>query len=423
MLHDTALPLLRQRSAPSPLTSLPRPDDGSSPRSLYAHIPFCFHKCHYCDFYSIVDSRERQAPFTDRLSREIETLGAWTAAPLRTIFIGGGTPTLLAFDHWQRLLERLHESFTCADQLEFTVECNPETPSPALFDVLVSGGVNRLSIGAQSFNPAHLHTLERWHDPDSVARAVSMARGAGIDNLSLDLIHGIPGQSLEDWLDDLDHALDLEPAHLSCYCLTYEPGTALTKRRDLGRIVPAHDDLTTDMQLACLDRLRSAGFERYEVSNYARPGHECRHNLAYWRQEDWLAAGPSASAHVAGHRWKNVPHLDHYLSSAVTPVIDHEPPDARRALIERLMTGCRIAEGIDARAALDHARALDETAQRRLQCAADDAGARGWLHIDDDRWRPTDQGFLFADALAIAFMRALDPEDPAAPAPPAEATA
>lgn len=408
MPHDTALPLLRQRSVASPMLSLT--PSHPSPRSLYLHVPFCFHKCHYCDFYSIVDSRDRQGPFTERLAREIRALGQWTTGPLDTIFVGGGTPTLLAVEYWRHLLDTLHGSFDLSGPLEFTVECNPETPTPELMDLLASHGVNRLSIGAQSFNPDHLKTLERWHEPASVPRAVDMARAAGIINISLDLIYGIPHQSLDHWHADLDRALDLNPQHLSCYCLTYEPGTALTQRRDLGRISPADDDTTTDMQLACLQRLRHAGFDRYEVSNYARPSRECRHNLAYWRQDDWLAAGPSASAHLRGHRWKNVPHLDHYLNSDadVAPVIDHEPPDPRRALIERLMTAARIAEGFNAHQILDDP-ALDPPARHRLRRALHRAADWGWLAPSDDRWKPTDKGFLFADALAVELMQAIDP--------------
>ena len=195
------------------------------PRSLYLHIPFCFHKCHYCDFYSLVDSRDRQEPFVERLEQEIRALGPLAGAkPLQTIFVGGGTPTLLRPLLWERLLGVLHEIFTFGPQdCEFSVECNPETASAELFDILVQGGVNRLSIGCQSFDPTHLATLERWHDPASVACAIELARSAGIARLSLDLIFAIPGQTLEQWETDLRRALDFGITHLSCYCLTYEP--------------------------------------------------------------------------------------------------------------------------------------------------------------------------------------------------------
>ena len=416
MPHDTALPQFRQRSArptPCPLGSID-PATSERPRALYLHVPFCFHKCHYCDFYSIVDQRERQPAFTERLGREIDALGAWWRAAggnppaLTTLFVGGGTPTLLAPDLWRRLLDALAGAFGPAPE-EFTVECNPETATAELLEVLAEGGVNRMSFGAQSFDRAHLATLERWHDPDSVARAVALARDAGITNLSLDLIYAVPGQTIDDWRRDLDAALALEPRHVSAYCLTYEPGTAMTRKLELGRITPASDELQADMQLAALDALEGAGLRRYEVSNFARPGFECRHNLAYWRQDPWLAAGPSASAHVGGHRWKIVPHLDRYLGAeeALAPVLDHEQPDARRALVERLMTGLRIAEGVDSTDALERAEALG--AAPRLDAAAASAEAKGWLRRSEGRWAPTPEGFLFADALALELMSACDP--------------
>src|SRR5690606_19916459 len=208
-------------AAPDLREALPRP------RSLYLHIPFCFHKCHYCDFYSIVDNRDRQEAFAARLGRELVALAPLAAPqPLRTIFVGGGTPTLLRRDLWEGLLKVLADNYDLAEiragRGEFTVECNPETATPELMATLRQGGVNRLSVGAQSFDPRHLKTLERWHDPANVARAFDQARAAGIDNLNLDLILGIPVQTLDEWSADLEMALAPDPAHLSCYALTYE---------------------------------------------------------------------------------------------------------------------------------------------------------------------------------------------------------
>jgi len=252
---------------------------------------------------------------------------------------------------WKRVLDVLDNAFDLsvirAGRGEFTVECNPETASEELFAVLTAGGVDRLSIGAQSFDPELLKVLERWHDPASVPRAVELARAGGIDRISLDLIFAIPGQTLDAWQRDLDAALALAPDHLSCYTLTYEPNTPMTVRCARGDFTPASEDLEADLYEATVARLAQAGFARYEISNYAKLGQQSQHNLAYWRQSPWLAAGPSASAHVAGHRWKVVPHLGAYLASTgAAPVIDHEAPDARRALAERMMTGVRLAEGL-----------------------------------------------------------------------------
>jgi len=405
-VEPTGLRVLRQRPERDASAALaPGGEPARGIRSLYLHIPFCFHKCHYCDFYSLVDTRDRQDAFTERLIAELAVLGRH-AGPLETVFVGGGTPTLLRTDLWERLLGAFHESFILAAGCEFTVECNPETATAELFGVLSSGGVNRISMGAQSFNPTHLKTLERHHDPENVARAAELARAAGIDRLSIDLIFAIPGQTPDELDDDLRRALALGTEHLSAYALTYEPGTAMTMRMSRGEFTPAPEDLETEMLLHTVRTLAEAGLARYEVSNFARPGAECAHNLAYWRQDDWLAAGPSASGHARGARWKNVPRLDDYLGSErYAPVIDFEPPDAARNLAEKIMTGLRITEGLDANELRVSAAAVnaDEALDRGLQAAAQ----RGELELIEGRWRPTDSGFLVADRLAADLMARL----------------
>ncbi|MEQ9095389.1 MAG: radical SAM family heme chaperone HemW [Phycisphaerales bacterium] len=389
----------QRQGATHPLESLHPDETASAPvQALYIHVPFCFHKCHYCDFYSLVDTRDRQGPFTDRLIAELAHIAPF-AGPLISIFVGGGTPTLLRPDLWRQILACLHEHYELADA-EFTVECNPETATPELLAVLAAGGVNRISIGAQSFNPAHLKTLERWHDPANVGRAIELARCAGISRQSVDLICAIPGQTLDEWEADLTQAVMFGVEHLSCYALTYEPNTAMTARMERGQFEPADEDLEADMLQLTLDTLRAHGYDRYEVSNYARPNAECRHNLAYWRQDQWLAAGPSASGLVAGWRWKNVPRLDSYLGApgdrGLPPAIDVEAPDARRAMAERIMTGLRLREGIDAASLPD-----------KLHAEAHRQRDGGNLVIDGDRWRLTDQGMMLADGIAAELMSLL----------------
>jgi len=279
MAHDTAIPVLgqRRRSAREALCAggFPRsPTWDSGPvRSLYIHVPFCFHKCHYCDFYSLVDTRDRQGPFVERLIRELTALAPWAGGqPLRTIFVGGGTPSLLRVELWERLLAALRERFDLSGMHpdgpgEFTVECNPETVTPELMATLAAGGVNRVSVGAQSFDERHLKTLERWHNPENVGRAIELARAAGVPRQSVDLIFGIPGQTLEEWASDLGRALALGTTHLSCYNLTYEAGTAMTARLKRGEFSPADEDVEVAMYAHTLECLRGAGIDRYEVSN------------------------------------------------------------------------------------------------------------------------------------------------------------
>jgi len=422
MPDDTALTILGQRrgrwrSAAGVLSSLPGVGQPGyrAVRSLYVHVPFCFHKCHYCDFYSLVDTRDRQEAFTARLIRELEALSAWSAGEaLETVFVGGGTPSLLRPELWARVLEALGAAYDLsrirAGRGEFTVECNPETVTGELMSVLAKGGVDRVSVGAQSFDARHLSTLERWHNPESVARAIELARRAGIRRQSVDLIYAIPGQTVEQWSRDLERALGLETEHISAYALTYEPGTAMTRRLERGAFEPATDEIEVEMHELAVARLREAGMERYEVSNFARPGAECAHNLAYWRQRDWLAAGPSASGHVAGHRWKNTANLREYLErddQGFAPIEDHEPPDPRRALAERIMTGLRLREGVPASAVLAEAEALGDGAPGRLLQTVASQVERGWLKASADRWRLTDSGFLFADGIAAEMMAQL----------------
>lgn len=413
------LPVLDQRGrdqVQSILGRLHPARDGFCPvSSLYIHIPFCFHKCHYCDFYSLVDTRDRQSAFVARLERELAALAAHSqGAPIQTIFVGGGTPSLLRVDLWKSLLATLHRHFDLSliDSAhgEFTVECNPETVTRELMDTLRAGGVNRVSMGAQSFNPIHLKTLERWHEPASVARAIDLARAAGIARQSIDLIFAVPGQSLADWQADLRAALSLGTEHVSCYNLTYEPATALTARLHRGEFKPLDEDLEVQMYAETLRTMRAAGFDRYEVSNYAMPGAECRHNLVYWRQGQWLAAGPSASAHVAGHRWKNVPRLDDYLEredSGFAFAIDHEPPDAARLIREKIMTGLRLREGLDAESITDEAEVLAPGSRAELERRVAQRVASGQLLETGGRWTLTDDGMLFADAIAGELMRAV----------------
>ncbi len=427
MIHDRSLPILTQRhetpnpnttpTAPTTPTSHPLHTLSRSPnaRSLYIHIPFCFHKCHYCDFYSIVDRQDRQAPFTTRLIEELTAL-APNGGQLDTIFVGGGTPTLLRPDLWQQLLAALHTLFHITPDTEFTVEANPETITAELAQLLAAGGVNRISVGAQSFNQTHLKTLERWHDPAKVGAAIDLARAAGITRQSLDLIFAIPGQTLEDWAHDLDTGLALGTTHLSAYNLTYEPATAMTARLHKGEFNPTDEDLEIDMLELLVTKTTAAGLDRYEVSNFAAPGHECQHNLAYWRQHDWLAAGPSASAHLAGHRWKNTPNLRTYLAdylatnnAGVPPITDHEPPDPRRALAEKIMTGLRLREGLDRQALLTAANTIDPATHDRLAQAIDTLDTQSLTTSDQTHLRLTHQALLQADGLAATLMHAIDP--------------
>jgi oxygen-independent coproporphyrinogen-3 oxidase len=378
---------------------------GIEPRfeGAYVHVPFCFHKCHYCDFYSFVDSEDRQEAFVLRLERELSALAPWVRAPLSTVFVGGGTPTLLRPPLLARTLRAVRERLGTDPRAEWTVEANPETVNEEVAATLAASGVTRVSLGAQSFDPRHLKTLERWHDPSSVGRAVALLRAAGIGRISLDLIFGIPGQSVEDWERDLDAAKALGPDHLSCYGLTYEPNTAMTARLRRGDFEPCEDASEARMLETACARLAAAGFRRYEVSNWARVrdgaprAEECAHNMLYWLDRDWLAAGPSASGHAGNVRWKNVPRLGDWLASAGTsPVVDVERSTPDMQAGERLMMGLRLVDGLP-EAEIDAILSLGERGAARARAISRAVGA-GLMERTDGRLRFTEHGMMTANA-------------------------
>ncbi len=392
---------LASQGPPLPLRGKPRID------GLYIHTPFCFHKCHYCDFYSIaepagdgVSQSDRQGVFTERLIGELKLRAGQVGLAPRTIFVGGGTPTLLRVELWRNLLGALEETGCLGRVEEFTVEANPETVSLELMGVLKAGGVNRVSVGAQSFDTGLLKTLERWHDPVSVPKAVGAVRGAGIDNINLDLIFAIPGQTLAMLDADLDAVLALEPDHLSCYGLTYEPNTPMTARLRRGEFRSADEAVERRMYGRVIERLAGAGYEHYEVSNWARPGRQCRHNMAYWENRHWLGIGPSAASHMDGYRWKNLAHLGRYIADAVEPpTADHEhlPPDRRVG--ELLMLQLRLLRGVG-RGWLDKHLSADD---------ARHATITHLVEIEMLQWTPTHlrltrEGLFVADAVIAELL-------------------
>lgn len=350
LLQDTQPPTARQAEQ-TPVSGVIKPETAVS--GLYVHVPFCFHKCHYCDFYSVVDpsDRDRQPAFTDALIAELLHRQEQLQASPKTVFFGGGTPTYLRPELWDNLLDALHTQGWLSGAQEVTVEANPETITPALLAQLKDGGINRISMGAQSFNETHLKTLERWHDPRKVVEAAQMAQDAGLTNLSLDLIFAIPGQTLPQVMQDLDQALALDPAHLSVYSLIYEPNTKLTARMKAGEVKPLDDALERDMYEVVIEHLHAAGFEHYEISNYAKrtntQDHRAQHNLVYWHNENWIGVGPGAASHLNGVRWKNQPSLDRYIQHRPSPPVtqvEQLDEDAHRG--ERLMLGLRLLGGM-----------------------------------------------------------------------------
>ncbi|WP_243074912.1 radical SAM family heme chaperone HemW [Microbacterium sp. SS28] len=351
-----ALPL----GEPAPADGALPPDavaDPATPFGVYLHVPFCRVRCGYCDFNTYTSDElrgARQDQYADTLLREIDLArgvlaDAGPVRPATTVFFGGGTPTLLPPGDLARMLDGVRTTFGIADGAEVTVEANPDTVTDATARELAASGVTRLSIGMQSAVPHVLAALDRTHDPANVASAVAAARGAGLD-VSLDLIYGAPGESLDDWRRSVETAVGLGPDHVSAYALIIEDGTKLARQIRRGEVVAPDDDLQADMYELADDLLAASGYDWYEVSNWARPGdHRSRHNLAYWQGHDWWGFGPGAHSHIAGVRFWNVKHPAAYaqrLAAGESPAAGRERPDAAARALEGILLRTRIREGL-----------------------------------------------------------------------------
>jgi oxygen-independent coproporphyrinogen-3 oxidase len=318
------------------------------PRAAYVHIPFCAHHCGYCDFAVSVGHDERINDYLAALAADMASfLG--TPRPVRTVFLGGGTPTHLNADQLERLLTTIRHWLLLEPGGEFSVEANPEGLGDDKISVLAEYGVNRVSLGAQSFNPEMLRILDRRHAPDEVPRAVERLRPR-IAEVSMDLIFGVPGQTQEQWAADLARALALEPDHVSTYGLTYEKGTPLWKERQRGRIRPLGEEAELALYEQAIDTLEAAGFEHYEISNFARPGRRSRHNQVYWANEAYFGFGMGAARYVLGRRELNTRDLHAYLcrtAAGESAVFQSEELAAEERARETMAVQLRRSEGID----------------------------------------------------------------------------
>src|SRR5262245_33718327 len=320
------------------------------PRAAYVHIPFCAHHCGYCDFACAAGKDHLVDLYLEALAVEFATLGE--PRPVETIFLGGGTPTQLSCAQLERLLRDINHwlpAAGCPRRTEFTIEANPNSLDDAKVAVLAEHGISRVSLGAQSFQPHLLRVLERQHDPADVPRAVECVQRC-IRQVSLDLIFGVPGQTLAEWNEDLKQALALGPDHLSAYGLTYEKGTRLWKQRERGDIRPLDEESELAMYNDAIDTLESAGFEHYEISNFARPGCQSRHNQVYWANEAYFGFGMGAARYVGGSRELNTRSLEEYIRRAlagesVTAHCETLSPEERAK--ETMAVQLRRGSGID----------------------------------------------------------------------------
>jgi oxygen-independent coproporphyrinogen-3 oxidase len=365
-------------------------------RHLYVHIPFCKHKCGYCDFNAYAGMDRLMPDYVDALERElIFARERYPFQQLETVYLGGGTPSLLPEELATRLLDFIRANFNVAPDAEVTLEANPSSTDEAKVEAWLAGGVNRLSLGVQGFDKRALAVLERKTDAAQAIRAYRVARELGLANISIDLIYAVPYQSLATWLDTLRRAIELGPDHVSTYCLSFEEGTLLYRRREEGKLPELETDLQWDQLDAACAELEAAGYHRYEVSNWARGGgFESRHNQAYWRCRPVYGAGAGAHSYATdgtlAWRWWNVARPREYIAAAPTPRADGEELDARKAVAESLMLGLRTAEGMTAPAGFDGELS-------RLQKA-------GLVRRVNGRVVPTRRGLDLHNQIAIAVL-------------------
>jgi oxygen-independent coproporphyrinogen-3 oxidase len=370
--------------------------------SVYVHVPFCRHRCGYCDFTLVAGRDDLIGAYLDALAIELRRVE--TPVEIDTLFFGGGTPTHLPLAELVRLVRLVRERFRLAPGYEFSVEANPADLTPEKVAVLAASGVNRVSLGAQSFDGRVLSALERDHSPDDIAAAVDRLRQAGIDNVALDLIFGVPGQTLAGWRDTIRRAVALSPAHVSAYGLTFEKGTSFWSRREKGQLTQADEELERSMYAAAMDDLPAAGLPQYELSNYAAPGSECRHNQVYWTAAPFEAFGPGAARLLGGVRRTNHRSVFTWtkrVAAGESPVadVDELSPEARAR--EAIFVGLRRTAGVS-RAAVRETTGFD------LDALAGDAIRRqaslGLLEDTGTHVRLTREGRFVADSVIAEFL-------------------
>lgn len=323
---------------------------------IYIHVPFCKRRCIYCDFYSTTQSHLQQA-YTDAVCRELELRRNYLAAPvIDTVYIGGGTPSQLPVELLSRIFRQIKRLFRLSPEAEITLECNPDDISGTWLEQIRSLPVNRLSLGVQTFNDRLLQFLQRRHTGLQARQAVQLCQQAGFDNISIDLIYGLPGQTCDQWRQDIDHALHLQVQHLSAYALIYEENTKLWRLRQQGTVSEVGEETSLSMFNTLIDHLGKNGFEHYEISNFARPGYLSRHNSSYWQDIPYLGCGPAAHSFNGKRRQWNRPDLTGYLTALqttqqengnITGLYEYEDLTATERYNERIITGLRTRWGVN----------------------------------------------------------------------------
>lgn len=362
---------------------------------LYVHIPFCPKVCPYCSFYKEASDRNKTQDFLDSILLDLERrLREIPGCRLETIFFGGGTPSALSVKQLDFLLSGLHRRLDLSRLREWTLEMNPATVSLEKARMLRDFGVNRISIGVQSWDPEMLSRLGRVHSALQAERSVHIVREAGFTNLNLDLIFGVPGQSIETWQRTVEKTVSLAPEHISAYCLTFEEDTEFFRRFQSGEMTQDAEQDASFYELT-MASLATAGYSQYEISNYAKPGYECLHNLAYWLGRNYLGLGPSAFSTIGERRWQNTPDTSRYieqLRSSIEPINFKEHVSDQMRKAEGIAFGLRTALGVSASEMTSWRSEVDALRQE------------GYIQEENARIRLTAKGRMVADSIAELFV-------------------
>ncbi|MDO4631031.1 MAG: radical SAM family heme chaperone HemW [Corynebacterium sp.] len=377
------------------MPTLSHPD---TPFGVYIHVPFCSSRCGYCDFNTYtpgeLGTSASPATYLDALEQELELAVTHVNRPADTIFIGGGTPSLLGATGLNRILTAIRNTFGINPTAEITTESNPESTSPEFFEHLLAGGFNRISLGMQSASASVLQVLERRHTPGRAFAAAREARSAGFHHINLDMIYGTPTETDQDVYDTIEQVIATGVDHVSAYSLIVEEGTRMARKVRRGELPEPDEDVYADRFALIDNRLKTAGYHWYEVSNWAKPGGECQHNLGYWRDADWWGAGPGAHSHLGNLRFYNVKHPATYaakLVQGILPVKNVEKLNAAQRHEEQVMLGLRLREGL-------------HTAHFNARELAKAREFAGLLQVDEQRVVLTDAGRLLADGMIADIL-------------------
>ena len=373
--------------------------------SLYIHIPYCVRKCLYCGFYSTQYDSKHADAFIIALAREAAGRRENTRhRVIHTIYIGGGTPTVLSCEQAAKILDIIREHFHVSPDVEFTLEANPNTVTEKILDTWQQGGVNRLSLGVQSFSDEVLRTLGRLHTADQAEDAFRLARRAGFRNIGIDIIYGIPGQVMPQWEATMDRTIRCRPEHISAYSLSLDVGSQFSEEAAVGTFELPDDDCVADMYEHAVTALGNAGYGRYEISNFTLPGFECRHNMNYWERGEYLGLGPGAWSFLTGTRSRTIADTEEYtrrLISGESAVIETETPGPEQASQETILLNFRTMNGMDLRR---YRRDFGPRVWSQLEGAMAPLIAAGLLRVKDGRARLTDRGIMLSnEALSRLF--------------------